>query len=1000
MLAGAYSNRFRFLQEQQIHKLKILNAAAGDSELENDIHPGNKIGKSRQLSLETNKRRKVQEMRRKMVAMKEEKRQQEILLQRRQLQQEATERFQRAPLRNKNKTKGTSLEDILCIIRGGTNLVNTVTLTKQRSSSARVFSKDRDKRANSPLHSGNKLLTNRPSSQPGHAVANAHLHDQSLRNLTNSRNLFEQHLRRKLQQQEKTKECEQITVALKEEDTDSEDDLYSVDSVEDTKQDQVVAEENHFIVSTEGNRQKQNQTKYSNYAQDFDFKANCKQISGHSSLAQRENTSSQEQHHPIRQVNNIQQQQQQQNPSQQKNPAIITLASGDNKNSPWVSQENESPSFRKTAWIQPSPALDKEPGGFHQLMEAGVNLNKADTHFDICQINPKELDKDQNCSQQQTNRMLSKDNQPICGAPTRKTIFQPKYDFYEQQLSTTFHPVTNGFSQQHLVWVPEIAQQSKIFTNHLQIEQYPQQISPQVNSDVASCTNSETGHHLKSKDNLVVHEKKKPEIIRTEETKLKCPQGRPIKISQPSDRNCDNELQSDEKSATNNNAVISENLTGDQPVITKQTQQNSKLLTKSKNAVTKKNNAWQESNQKIVTRKLSTGNTKPIRGILKIASVENGSCRGLNITQARDLRDSLEITRQQFNNAGREITEANTQSKPTKKHVHFAAEDQFYELDDVLITDHTELKYEPTSNGAEETVENSSSDNNSNNHDPLQQHNGNGHQKTNSNNKESDNKEPFCNKPSQKPQVNWVQPSGRPQAKAHIIKQTSQVAAADPSPPNSTWIDKKNINEKPLSKNNVQYINMGTLKKLVAPNNQGLPNPKNSYLQKEIETAITKEQAPFTKFGFSVDKTPTDEEINWLWDKVQLCLQQKSTSKPVAQTVNRTKPIVSHMYFDGGILGNKSNILCVGKTSSSLWYPPPCNGGLTLDGKPSANSTKRFSLLHQRQNPSAPRVPMIATPEKVPSFLLESDIPPSSENRFPATSSKEVTSSLAGFFKS
>lgn len=393
--------------------------------------------------------------------------------------------------------------------------------------------------------------------------------------------------------------------------------------------------------------------------------ANCKQISGHSSLAQRENTSSQEQHHPIRQVNNIQQQQQQ-NPSQQKNPAIITLASGDNKNSPWVSQENESPSFRKTAWIQPSPALDKEPGGFHQLMEAGVNLNKADTHFDICQINPKELDKDQNCSQQQTNRMLSKDNQPICGAPTRKTIFQPKYDFYEQQLSTTFHPVTNGFSQQHLVWVPEIAQQSKIFTNHLQIEQYPQQISPQVNSDVASCTNSETGHHLKSKDNLVVHEKKKPEIIRTEETKLKCPQGRPIKISQPSDRNCDNELKSDEKSATNNNAVISENLTGDQPVITKQTQQNSKLLTKSKNAVTKKNNAWQESNQKIVTRKLSTGNTKPIRGILKIASVENGSCRGLNITQARDLRDSLEITRQQFNNAGREITEANTQSKVSK----------------------------------------------------------------------------------------------------------------------------------------------------------------------------------------------------------------------------------------------------------------------------------------------------------------------------------------------
>ena len=51
-------NRFRLLQEQQIRKLKILSAAAGDAVLENGTHQGNKNGKSRQLSLETNKRRK------------------------------------------------------------------------------------------------------------------------------------------------------------------------------------------------------------------------------------------------------------------------------------------------------------------------------------------------------------------------------------------------------------------------------------------------------------------------------------------------------------------------------------------------------------------------------------------------------------------------------------------------------------------------------------------------------------------------------------------------------------------------------------------------------------------------------------------------------------------------------------------------------------------------------------------------------------------------------
>ena len=166
------------------------------------------------------------------------------------------------------------MEDILCIIRGGTALFNAVTQTKQqRSSSAQVLSKDRDKRSNSSLHGANKLLTNRPSSQPGRTVANDHLHDQSLRNLTNSRNLFEQQLRRKLQQQDKTIECGHVTVTPEEEDADSEDDLYSVDSVEDKRQDQVVIEQEHLTGSVEGNRQKQKQIGSSNCTQNFGFKS-------------------------------------------------------------------------------------------------------------------------------------------------------------------------------------------------------------------------------------------------------------------------------------------------------------------------------------------------------------------------------------------------------------------------------------------------------------------------------------------------------------------------------------------------------------------------------------------------------------------------------------------------------------------------------------------------------------------------------------------------------
>ena len=58
---------------------------------------------------------------------------------------------------------------------------------------------------------------------------------------------------------------------------------------------------------------------------------------------------------------------------------------------------------------------------------------------------------------------------------------------------------------------------------------------------------------------------------------------------------------------------------------------------------------------------------------------------------------------------------------------------------------------------------------------------------------------------------------------------------------------------------------------MTSNNQKVVSNVKNSYLQKELETP--KEQVAFTvKSGFSVDKTPTDEEINWLWDKVQVCL--------------------------------------------------------------------------------------------------------------------------------
>ena len=363
--------------------------------------------------------------------------------------------------------------------------------------------------------------------------------------------------------------------------------------------------------------------------------AESKQNNVPSNLAARVNTSRQEEQQPIKQANDIQQQQQ--IPSnQQKNPAITTLASGDNKNAPGASQANET-SFRKTAWIQPSSIVNNGLGSFYQPMPAWVDLGKVGTHIDTCQTNSKEVNEDQNCSQQQTNRTLATDKQPM-----KQTIFQPKHNFYERQLSTTFHPVTNGLSQPRTLWLNEREQQTKIFSNSQQTEKYPEQTRHQANLDTV--TDSGPISYVQNKNNLAISEKKEPKVTEIQENKLK------------SENN------------NNNDTIVPGDNNDDQPITAKQRQQNSQPLTKFKK------NVWQESDQKTLPKKLPASNRKPIRSILKVTSADNGSYRELNIngTQRRDIRDSLEIARQQLNKDSRETTAANTRSKVGKSVISFS----------------------------------------------------------------------------------------------------------------------------------------------------------------------------------------------------------------------------------------------------------------------------------------------------------------------------------------
>lgn len=958
MLAGAYSNRFRRLQEQQISNLKILSAAV------NGNTARDKNGKPRQFSLETNKRRKLQEMRQKMVALEEEKRCQEILQQRRQTQQEATERFQRAPLQNnKNRIRTTTLEDLLRIVRGGeTSVNNPATVTRQqRASSAKIFPKERDKRDSHMLHVTNKLLTKRPSSQPGRPVSNGYLYDQSLRNFINSRNLFEQQLRNK-QNQQKTNEQVATPVARDDnDDTDSDNnDFCSIDSLEEKRQ--RPRECNSSGESSEENQQKETETLHS------ESNVEPKRIDCRSNFSEKEGTA--EQPHLASGVYD------QQVPcAAQKSPT--TMEDGKNSLKPLQA------SFRKTAWIQPSMTPNNGCDPFQTQIPFQVSQSKVEPHSDVSYLNSSQLidvNKDQSSNQQQQplpDRTLLRGKPPICGAPVKQTtIFQPKHNVYDRHLCTPFYPVTSGHLQQRPIWITEREPRSQLFLNSSPIEPPLNEIKPQLNPNNADDTVAAS--HLKNNNNnnLPVTEKYGQEFTKGEENKL-----------QPSD----DFVKLDDKSTNNNNVKTPIQIVDNEVPKTKQIQpRNFQFLVK--------------SDRKTVPRKLFAGQQKAIRGILKVTSTDNGK-------QRPDIRDSLEITRQLFNHNlreahhlnSRETTQEKMQSKPRKKHVRFAPEDEFSEMDDEELT--VAASDEVVLNKREETVENLSLVGNRNNHNSnhIQQWHNDGNCDQEINNKDSNKKEVFGKKELHpKSQINWLWPDGKqPQVKAHIIKQTGQeleecdkYQIPDPTIPNSAWSDKKNVNEKSLCKNsNIQYITMRTLKKLVASNKQGVSNAR-----KESRTASTmsKEQS---SFGFAVDQTPTDEEINWLWEKVQSCLQQKPTIiKSIAQTVSETKSVLSHMYLDGRIL-DKTNTLCVNKMASpSLWYPLTSNGMLMLDGKATSNYAKRLTFLQQRAG-SFTQGPMTENPENVSSSKFEPETLPSStvRDRCLDISSKAVTNSLADF---
>ncbi|XP_041354946.1 uncharacterized protein LOC121372600 isoform X2 [Gigantopelta aegis] len=132
--------------------------------------------------------------------------------------------------------------------------------------------------------------------------------------------------------------------------------------------------------------------------------------------------------------------------------------------------------------------------------------------------------------------------------------------------------------------------------------------------------------------------------------------------------------------------------------------------------------------------------------------------------------------------------------------------------------------------------------------------------------------------------------------------------------------------------------------------------------------------AMYNENGMRIDRTPTDEEINSLWDTVRTCLDSTPTSSDrlsqmegsVETNGSKYTPSLSNKYMDGASLGLTSNTRVASAGSHSAGYNLN-HGGVQhramnnmSNGKPRTTANgylRRYALLHQRR-PGSERPPL------------------------------------------
>lgn len=227
----------------------------------------------------------------------------------------------------------------------------------------------------------------------------------------------------------------------------------------------------------------------------------------------------------------------------------------------------------------------------------------------------------------------------------------------------------------------------------------------------------------------------------------------------------------------------------------------------------------------------------------------------------------------------------------------------------------------------------------------------------------------------------------RPQAAAHIISQNLEMGGVNEKVTivNSNFMEKvpamarANQLGAPMSPSSVyaatsvnytqpqQKVNYA-VSSIVMPKNESAPFIYPGYKQGPVPAGSTNgpmqsgnsykyEGAVYDDEGVRIDRTPTDDEINYLWDKLRNCLSGNSQATPDAgqpegqPAGSRQAAPVAHTYIDGNALGQFNSLNRVAQQPAS--NPAAARRQNSLD---SANNsyTRRYGLLQQRKQQPNP----------------------------------------------